>query len=29
MGGVLEIVIVLGLWLLIQGFVLPRLGVPT
>ncbi len=29
MGGVLEVVVVLGLWFLIQGFVLPRLGVPT
>jgi len=29
MGGVLEVVVVLGLWFLIQGLVLPRLGVPT
>mgnify|MGYP001583375527 FL=1 len=29
MGGVLEVVVVLGLWFLIQAFVLPRLGVPT
>jgi hypothetical protein len=29
MGGVLEAVIVLGLWFLIQGLILPRLGVPT
>jgi len=29
MGGVLEIVVVLAVWFLIQAFVLPRLGVPT
>ena len=29
MGGVLEVVVVLGLWFLIQGLILPRLGVPT
>jgi hypothetical protein len=29
MGGMLEVVVVLGLWFLIQGLVLPRLGVPT
>jgi len=29
MGGALEVVVVLGLWFLIQGLILPRLGVPT
>ncbi len=29
MSGVLEIVLVLVVWSLVQGFVLPRLGVPT
>ena len=29
MGGVLEVLLVVGAWWLLQGVVLPRLGVPT
>lgn len=29
MGGVLELLLVVGVWWLLQGVVLPRLGVPT